>query len=56
MEEYLIKHGGKRPPKRIESLLKEKDPKVIENPKQTLFLYGKHTSQIVKNVMRDFVS
>lgn len=56
MQEYQLTHSGNKPKKKsVERALKRKDPKIIENTKNALILYGKNTSQIIKNVLGDFV-
>eukprot|EP01080_Neovahlkampfia_damariscottae_P008404 gene8404-229_t len=54
MQEYKLTNFGKKPVKRVERLLKRKDPKIIENTKNSMELYGKHTSETIKNVLSEF--
>ena len=56
MQEYKLTNFGKKPAKRVERFLRHKDPKIIENTKQSLELFGKHTSETIKNVLSEFVS
>jgi hypothetical protein len=56
MQDYIIAHGGRRPKsKRVEREIKSREPKIIENTKEALILYGKHTSETIKKVLGDFV-
>lgn len=57
MEQYVFTHGFQKPKsKRIQRVLKERDPKIIENPKTSIALFGTKTSQIIKTVLSDIVS
>lgn len=52
---YLIYHRKPITHKGKKAVLR-KEPKLIEDAKETLCLRGKHTSQIVVDIMKDLVN
>lgn len=48
-------HFRKPTTHRTKRILKNKEPKIIENAKQTLFIRGRKTRDVVLNCMKDMV-